>query len=61
MAGAVEHISLPSPLLRRSGALADRTGRRVYVVGGYVRDSILGREDQDIDIVVMGDGIAFAR
>ena len=61
MAGAVEHISLPSPLLRRIGALADRTGRRVYVVGGYVRDSILGREDQDIDIVVMGDGIAFAR
>lgn len=61
MAGAVEHISLPSPLLRRIGTLADRTGRRVYVVGGFVRDSILGREDQDIDIVVMGDGIAFAR
>lgn len=34
-----------------------------YVVGGYVRDFLLGRKnpEQDIDIVVTGDGIDIAR
>ncbi len=32
-----------------------------YVIGGYVRDSILGRDTHDIDIVVQGSGIEFAR
>lgn len=33
----------------------------VYVIGGYVRDCILGRVTHDIDIVVQGSGIDFAR
>jgi poly(A) polymerase len=32
-----------------------------YVIGGYVRDSILGRQSKDIDIVVVGSGIELAR
>lgn len=32
-----------------------------YVVGGYVRDSILGRKCTDIDIVVVGNGIELAQ
>jgi len=32
-----------------------------YIVGGYVRDSILGRKCTDIDIVVVGSGIKLAR
>lgn len=32
-----------------------------YVVGGFVRDRFLGRDSKDIDIVVVGDGIAMAR
>jgi poly(A) polymerase len=32
-----------------------------YVVGGYVRDCILKRENKDIDIVVVGSGIEAAR
>jgi poly(A) polymerase len=32
-----------------------------YVIGGYVRDCILGRVTHDIDIVVQGSGIDFAR
>lgn len=32
-----------------------------YLVGGYVRDSTLGRESIDIDVVVEGDGVNAAR
>lgn len=32
-----------------------------YVIGGYVRDSIMGRQSKDIDIVVVGSGIDLAR
>jgi tRNA nucleotidyltransferase (CCA-adding enzyme) len=33
----------------------------VYVVGGFVRDLLLGIRNLDIDIVIEGDGIAFAK
>ena len=32
----------------------------VYLVGGMVRDLLLGRHNEDVDLVVEGDGIAFA-
>lgn len=32
-----------------------------YVVGGFVRDCLLNRPCKDIDVVVLGDGPAFAR
>ncbi len=43
--------------------VADREQVEAYVIGGYVRDHIMGREnpDRDIDIVVIGDGPAMAR
>ncbi len=43
--------------------VADRDNTRAYVIGGYVRDYIMGRvrPDMDIDIVVIGDGPAMAR
>ncbi len=56
-----EHIALGHPLLETIGAVGDASGIEVYVVGGYVRDLLLGRADRDIDILVMGDGIDFAR
>ncbi len=33
---------------------------RVFVIGGYVRDLFLKRVSKDIDLVVLGNGIAFA-
>lgn len=54
-------ITLDNPLLARLGEIADAHGQSIHVVGGYVRDLFLGIEDSDIDILVEGDGIAFAR
>ena len=47
-------------LLRRSGEVADEAKASLYVVGGFVRDLLLGVKNLDIDLVVEGDGIAYA-
>ena len=39
---------------------ADHLGVECYVVGGYVRDIFLERPSDDIDVVVVGSGIAVA-
>ena len=33
----------------------------VYIVGGVVRDLILDKDIQDLDLMVEGDGISFAK
>jgi len=48
-------------LLVSVGQSASRLGLSAYVVGGFVRDLFLFRHNEDIDIVIEGDGIAFAR
>ncbi len=48
-------------LLRIAGETAEELGYHVYVVGGFVRDLLLRQENLDIDLVVEGDGITFAR
>lgn len=45
---------------RLVGRTADRLGREVYVVGGFVRDLILGRECSDLDFVTVGSGVELA-
>ncbi len=47
-------------LLRIAGEVADRLGYNVYLVGGSVRDLLMGEKNLDIDIVVEGEGIEFA-
>lgn len=44
------------PLLVRIGEIADRLQLEVYVVGGYVRDLLLGRPHPDMDFTVIGPG-----
>ncbi|MBU4462825.1 MAG: CBS domain-containing protein [Proteobacteria bacterium] len=48
-------------ILKTSGEMASEIGYSAYVVGGFVRDLFLYRANEDIDIVIEGDGIAFAK
>lgn len=48
-------------LLKAAGELGNELGWEVYAVGGFVRDILLGRPNLDLDLVVEGDGISFAR
>lgn len=41
--------------------VADNENIRAFVIGGYVRDIFLKRNSKDIDIVVVGSGIDFAK
>ncbi|MGC2061757.1 MAG: CBS domain-containing protein [Thermodesulfovibrionales bacterium] len=50
-----------SAMLQVAGRTAEEMGYTVYLVGGSVRDLLLREENLDIDIVVEGDGILFAR
>lgn len=52
---------LEKPVFHLVGEIARQRGVRAFVIGGYVRDCLLGRECTDIDIVVEGSGIDFAR
>nr|HMT11833.1 HD domain-containing protein [Ignavibacteria bacterium] len=47
-------------ILSRIAEIAVRTNADAYVVGGYVRDRLLGLDKTDIDITVTGDSISFA-
>jgi tRNA nucleotidyltransferase (CCA-adding enzyme) len=48
-------------ILKFSGEVAEGLGFNAYLVGGSVRDLLRGEENLDIDIVIEGDGIAFAK
>lgn len=51
---------LSAPIFHEISATADALGIECYVVGGYVRDLFLERPTNDIDVVVVGSGIAIA-
>ena len=48
-------------MAKKAGKLAYEDNIRVYIVGGVVRDLILDKDIQDLDLMVEGDGIAFAK
>lgn len=47
-------------LFERIAAEATRMQVQCYIIGGFVRDKIIGRPTKDADIVCTGDGIALA-
>jgi tRNA nucleotidyltransferase (CCA-adding enzyme) len=48
-------------LLKNAGDVAEAEGFHIYVAGGFVRDLLLREPNLDVDLVVEGDGIAFAK
>lgn len=48
-------------LLEKIAVCADECGFSAYAVGGFVRDLFIRRRNKDVDIVIEGDGIKFAR
>ncbi|MBO5864396.1 MAG: CCA tRNA nucleotidyltransferase, partial [Paludibacteraceae bacterium] len=52
--------ALSHPIFRQISETADELGGECYVIGGYVRDLFLERPSNDIDVVVVGSGIAMA-
>ena len=54
---------LPAELvhfMQAAGEIADSQGQSLYLVGGVVRDLLLGRANLDLDLVVAGDAINLA-
>lgn len=51
---------LDRDIFRIISEVAAEKGVRAFVIGGYVRDCFLGRENNDIDIVVEGNGMDLA-
>lgn len=54
-------VVIDHPIILRIAALAADKGASAYVVGGYVRDALMGRARSDVDITIVGDAVDFAR
>ena len=48
-------------ILSTAGSLGENENLEVYVVGGFVRDLLMEETLNDIDLMVVGDGIGFAK
>ncbi|SFA47525.1 HDIG domain-containing protein [Pedobacter suwonensis] len=51
---------LQHPIFKTLSQIADKHQTEAYVIGGFVRDLFLDRPSKDIDVVVVGSGIAYA-
>jgi poly(A) polymerase len=52
--------SYEEDLFQKLSLAAQKINMPAYVIGGFVRDKILGRKTKDLDVVCIGDGIALA-
>lgn len=55
------NILRETPVFDKIGKIGKKLGMESYVIGGFVRDYLLERSSKDIDILVVGDGIEFAK
>ena len=53
-------MPLKHPIFKHIMKTVDRMGLEAYVIGGYVRDHYLRRPSTDVDVVVVGSGVAVA-
>ncbi|HEY3251977.1 MAG TPA: tRNA nucleotidyltransferase, partial [Ignavibacteria bacterium] len=47
-------------IVKQIAAIARKENIQAFLVGGYVRDKLLGKQDTDIDITIIGNAIDFA-
>ncbi len=47
-------------IFKKIAGVSEELGMECYIIGGFVRDKILGRPTKDMDIVCTGDGITLA-
>jgi poly(A) polymerase len=52
---------LKDPIFKIISSEADALGVDAYLIGGFVRDMLLGRPSKDIDIMAVGSGIELAQ
>ena len=48
-------------ILKYAGRIGDQLNQEVYAVGGLLRDLLMDKNINDIDIMTVGDGIVFAK
>lgn len=48
-------------VIKTISQVAETENKNVFAVGGFVRDLILGRERNDLDVLVIGSGVEFAK
>lgn len=57
----LNEINISDKIFEKVAQAGRELGFPVYVVGGYVRDQLMGRFSKDIDFVCVGSGIELAR
>src|SRR5215831_6714317 len=48
-------------IFKKIAHTAEELGLETYLIGGFVRDKLIGRETKDADVVCVGDGIKLAK
>ncbi len=56
----IQFSSKELAIFKKIGAVADQLNMPCYLIGGFVRDKVIGRPVKDADIVCIGDGIELA-
>ena len=57
----IQLIDKEKEIINKVAQAAQALGLESYLIGGFVRDKILGRRTKDADIVCVGDGIELAK
>lgn len=57
----IELSEIEEKVIRKVATVAQQLNMQCYLVGGFVRDKILGRQTKDADFVCLGDALELAK